>query len=130
MSWISVFGIGINTKSLETISKLTTSFTLSNSGASIAASSSSGTPDKGDEYLPNKINDTDGDTTDTGKLTGDIGGDEGGRGHIDIDIQTALASLLSEGDVCGDSTTSFINTVIGSIKVEIGTSRNVVSSVI
>jgi hypothetical protein len=102
MGCVSVFGgfgIGIKTKSLEAILKLTSS----RPGTSIIASSSSGTSDKGDESLPNKSGDTDRDTIDAEKLTGDSGGDEGGRGDEGVSTSTSKLlsrSLLSEGNVC------------------------------
>jgi hypothetical protein len=132
MGCVSVFGgfgIGIKTKSTETILKLTSS----RPGTSIIASSSSGTSDKGDESLSNNSGDTDRDTIETEKLTGDSGGDEGGKGDEGVSTSTSKLlsrSLLSEGNVCSDSTSSSIKAVIGSIGMEIRTSRDVVSSVI
>jgi len=131
MGCVSVFGgfrtsgIGIKTKTLTSSSP--------NPGTSIIVSSSSGTLDNGDESLANKSGDTGRDTIDTEKLTGDSGGDECGRGDEGASTSTSKLlsrSLLSEGDVCGDSTSSSIEGVIGSIGMKIRMSCDVILSAV
>jgi hypothetical protein len=80
----------------------------------------SGTSNNDDESLANTSGDTDSDTE---KLTGDSGRDEGGRSDEGASISTSKLvsrSLPSKGNVCGDSTSSSAEVVIGLIGMEIG----------
>jgi hypothetical protein len=123
--WLQKSGIVVKTKPLTSSS--------TNPGTSIIASSSSGTSDNGDESLANKSGDTDRDTIDTEKLTGDSGGDEGGRGDEGASTSASRLlsrSLLREGNVRSDSTSSSTEAVIGSLGMEIRMSRDVVSSIL
>ena len=96
-------------------------------GTSIMASSSSETSDIGDKSLASQSGDSDRDTIDAEKLTGDIVGDEGAS----ISTSKLVSrSLLGEGKCMRRFHSSSTEVVIGSIEMEIGMRRDLVSSIL